>query len=249
MSQPIFICEDNPVELKHLNTLIENYLIFHDNFFRLEYIERDPKKILHFIKKSIPVCGTYFLDIDLKSDMNGIDLAAEIRNLDTQANIVFTTTHEELAPETLKRQVGAIGFIEKEQNLENYRDNIYKTLDHIESLMEKSQDYHQQNFTFEIGSQIFNFNQNEVFSVESSPLPHQLIFTSDNGQYEFYGKLNELEKKYPFMFRISRSCLVNPINIRNVDFLSRNILLKNGFQKKFSIGKATKLKSILLSQN
>jgi hypothetical protein len=28
MSYPIVICEDNPIELKQLNTLIENYLLF-----------------------------------------------------------------------------------------------------------------------------------------------------------------------------------------------------------------------------
>lgn len=247
MSYPIIICEDNPIELKQLNTLIENYLLFHNNFFEIERTAQSPRDILQYLRTSQPNRGIYFLDIDLQAKIDGIDLAKRIREFDVEANIIFTTTHEELAPETLKRKVGAIGFIEKQQDLETYRDEIYDTLTYIEKLIKRSTEYHQQNFVFEIGTQIFNFNQNEVYSIESSKIPHQLIFISNNGQYEFYGKLNNLEKKYTFLFRISRSCLINPTNIRQIDFPSRQILLKNGTTKKFSMGKATKLKKKLQS--
>lgn len=247
MSYPIVICEDNPIELKQLNTLIENYLLFHNNFFDIACAAQKPQDVLKYLQTSQPHRGTYFLDIDLQANIDGIDLAEKIRASDIEANIIFTTTHEELAPETLKRKVGAIAFIEKQQKLEAYRDNIYDILAYIEKLIKKSVEYHQQNFIFEIGTQIFNFNQTEVFSIESSKIPHQLIFISNNGQYEFYGKLNELEKKYSFLFRISRSCLINPANIRQIDFPSRQILLKNGTTKKFSMGKATKLKKKLQS--
>ncbi|WP_334352449.1 LytR/AlgR family response regulator transcription factor [Companilactobacillus sp. HBUAS56257] len=237
MSYPIIICEDNSIELKQLKILIENYLLFHKGFYEIGCIAKEPVKILQYLKSSVPNNGIYILDIDLKSNINGIDLAQKIRNIDVEANIIFSTTHEEMARETLKRKVGAIAFIEKNQNLEDYRDDIYQTLKYIKTLIEKSSDYRQQNFIFGIGTQIFNFNQNEVFSVEASKLPHQLIFTSNNGQYEFYGKLNDLEKKYSFLFRINRSCLVNPQNIRKINFPSRTIILKNGITKKFSIRK------------
>ncbi len=249
MSYPIIICEDNPIELKQLNTLIENYLLFHNGFFKIECSVEGPQEVLQYMSSNFPSHGTYFLDIDLQSTINGIDLANKIRESDVEANIVFTTTHDEMAQETLKRKIGAIGFIEKGQTMENYRDDIYGILAYIEKLTEKSKEHHQQNFIFEIGTQIFNFNQNEVFFIEASKIPHQLIFISDNGKYEFYGKLNELERKYPFLFRINRSCLINPSKIRQIDFPIRSILLKNGITKKFSIGKATKLKKILLSLN
>ncbi|MFC6176413.1 LytR/AlgR family response regulator transcription factor [Companilactobacillus huachuanensis] len=249
MSYPIIICEDNPIELKHINTLIENCLLFHENFFQIECSTNTPQNVIKYINESLPTHGTYLLDIDLQSSIDGIDLAKKIREVDVQANIVFTTTHDELAPETLKRKVGAIGFIEKGQIMENYRDDIYGTLEYIKRLIEKSKEYQQKNFTFVIGTQMYNFNQNEVYSITSSQIPHQLIFLSEHGQYEFYGKLKDLEQKYSFLFRINRSCLINPINIRKIDFPSRRITLKNGIIDKFSIGKATKLKKILLSIN
>jgi len=246
MSYPIIICEDDPVQLKQISTLIENYILFHANFFELDLMVQTPDKVLKYLQTTHPNNGTYILDIDLKSDMDGIDLASKIRLLDIQGNIVFTTTHDEMAPTTLKRKVAAVGFIEKDQTIENYRDEIYGTLEYIKKLIESSKEYPQHDFIFEIGNQIFNFNQNDVFSIESSEIPHQLIFSSQKGQYEFYGKLNDLETKYSFLFRLSRSCLVNPRNIQQVDLHSRNVLLKNGTSKKFSIGKATKLKKVIL---
>lgn len=242
MSYPIIICEDDLIQLKRLRTLIENYLLFHNNFFQLDLSVESPNEVLEYLKSSAPSHGTYILDIDLKADINGIDLAEQIRKFDINGNIIFTTTHDEMAPTTLKRKVAAIGFIEKDQSIESYRDELYGTLTYIEKLATKSQETQQQHFTFEVGNQLFNFDQIEVFSIESSPVPHQLIFTSKTGQYEFYGKLKELEKQYKFLFQLSRSCLINVNNVRKVDFPSRSVLLKNGTTKKFSIGKATKLK-------
>lgn len=246
MSYPIIICEDDPIQLKRISTLIENYLLFHTNFFKLELSAQTPDEVLTYIQSSHPSNGTYILDIDLKSSIDGIDLASKIRSIDIHGNIIFTTTHEELAPTTLKRKVAAIGFIEKDQSIESYRDEMYSILEYIKKLIEGSKEHNKQNFIFEIGNQIFNFDKSEVFSIESSQIPHQLIFSSQNGQYEFYGKLNNLETKYSFLFRLNRSCLVNPSNIQKVNFHSRDVFLKNGTIKRFSIGKATKLKNIIL---
>lgn len=241
MSYPIIICEDDPTQLKRLRTLIENYLLFHNNFFQLDLSVITPNEVLEYLKSSAPSHGTYILDIDLQADINGIDLAEQIREFDINGNIIFTTTHDEMAPTTLKRKVAAIGFIEKDQSIESYRDELYGTLTYIEKLTTKSPEA-KQHFTFEVGNQLFNFDQDEVFSIESSSVPHQLVFTSKTGQYEFYGKLKELEKQYTFLFQLSRSCLINVSNVRQIDFPSRSVLLKNGTTKKFSIGKAAKLK-------
>lgn len=245
MSYPIIICEDDPVQLKNLRTLIENYLLFHNDFFQLDLSVQTPNEVLTYMNTTAPTDGTYILDIDLQADINGIDLAEQIRKLDINGNVIFTTTHDEMAPTTLKRKVAAIGFIEKDQSIESYRDELYGTLTYIEKLANKSHAYQQQYFSFEVGNQLFNFDQDEVFSIESSPIPHQLVFTSKTGQYEFYGKLKELEKQYTFLFQLSRSCLINVVNVRKVDFPSRSVLLKNGTTKRFSIGKATKLRKAI----
>ena len=51
--------------------------------------------------------GIYFLDVDLKSDINGIKLGSKIREKDTRGFIIFTTTHLEMSYFAFKYKVEA----------------------------------------------------------------------------------------------------------------------------------------------
>ena len=245
MSYPIIMCEDNQIQLQQLDTLVENYILFHSDLFKVELTASKPQQVIDYLDQSEPQNGIYFLDIDLKAEIDGIQLAAIIRKKDVQAEIIFVTTHDELAPLTLKRKVAALDFIEKDQPLEDYRQEIYDTLDYAKQIIDETRTVQKKGFSFEVGSQVYNLDKSEVIFLEASDIPHRLNLDSTNGKFEFYGKLTELEKKYPFLFRISRSCLINPENIHHVDFSIREIGFSDGTTKKFSIGKSKKLKNII----
>lgn len=245
MSYPIIICEDNQIQLQQLNKLIENYILFHSNLFKVELQASKPQQVVNYLNEDEPQRGIYFLDIDLQADIDGIQLAEIIRQKDVQAEIIFVTTHDELAPLTLKRKVAALDFIEKDQPLDDYRQELYETLDYAKQIIDETRTVQKKGFSFEVGSQVYNLDKSEVIFLESSDIPHRLNLISTNGQFEFYGKLTELEKKYPFLFRISRSCLINPENIHHVDFSIREVGFSDGSTKKFSIGKSKKLKKII----
>lgn len=245
MSYPIIICEDNQIQLQQLNKLIENYILFHSNLFKVELQASKPQQVVNYLNEAEPQRGIYFLDIDLQTDIDGIQLAEIIRQKDVQAEIIFVTTHDELAPLTLKRKVAALDFIEKDQPLDDYRQELYETLDYAKQIIDETRTVQKKGFSFEVGSQVYNLDKSEVIFLESSDIPHRLNLISTNGQFEFYGKLTELEKKYPFLFRISRSCLINPENIHHVDFSIREVGFSDGSTKKFSIGKSKKLKKII----
>jgi len=245
MSYPIILCEDNPVQLKQLNTLIENYILFHSNLFKVELSASNPSQVIDYLNKETPQNGIYFLDIDLKADIDGIQLAEVIRTLDVQAQIIFVTTHDELAPLTLKRKVAAIDFIEKDQPLDDFRKEIYDTLTYAQQLIDETRTVQKKSFSFEVGTQVYNLDKSEIIFIEASDIPHRLNLYSTNGKFEFYGKLTELENKYPFLFKISRSCLINPENIHHVDFSIREVGFSDGSTRKFSIGKSKKLRNLI----
>lgn len=245
MSYPIIMCEDNQIQLQQLDTLVENYILFHSDLFKVELMASKPQQVIDYLDQSEPQNGIYFLDIDLKAEIDGIQLAAIIRKKDVQAEIIFVTTHDELAPLTLKRKVAALDFIEKDQPLDDYRQEIYDTLDYAKQIIDETRTVQKKGFSFEVGSQVYNLDKSEVIFLEASDIPHRLNLDSTNGKFEFYGKLTELEKKYPFLFRISRSCLINPENIHHVDFSIREIGFSDGTTQKFSIGKSKKLKNII----
>jgi two-component system response regulator AgrA len=242
---PIIICEDDSTQLAGLKKLISNYLLFHEKIFKIELAATTPEEVITYLDTAKSKNGIYFLDIDLKADIDGIRLAQIIRQHDVQAKIIFVTTHDELAPLTLKKKVAAIDFIEKDQSLDDFRQEIFDALSYSKQLTDETLTVQKQNFSFTVGSQVYNLDKSEVVLIKTSDVPHHLEAYTVNGVYDFYGKLSEIEEKHDFFFKISRSCLINPQNIHQVDFSTREIEFINGTKQKFSIGKSRKLRALL----
>lgn len=247
MSYPIVACEDNFVQLHQLESIIKNYVLFHDDFFKLELFTQSPQAVKEYLKKFSPQNGIYFLDIDLKNKTNGIDLAETIRKSDPLGKIIFVTTHDELAPVTLKRKVEALGFVTKDQTSENFRDEIMELLEVARDRIVDSRDKMKINFSFFIGKQVYNVHMDEVLYIEPSVIAHRLVLHTIDGQYEFYGKLNVLEKNYSNLFRISRSYLANMKNIQEVDFSKRTIRFFEEQEITFSKRHSKKIKEYIKS--
>ncbi|MCP6559764.1 response regulator, partial [Klebsiella pneumoniae] len=61
------------------------------------------------------------LDIALNSDINGIQLASQIRDMGRRSKIIFITTHTELSLMVFQYQVEALDFI-----LKDFPDSLYE---------------------------------------------------------------------------------------------------------------------------
>lgn len=106
MEFKIVVCDDNQILADDLSKKI-NYLwqsIKEDN----PKFGKDKIKILTFysyeevveeLKESSNKNTIFFLDIELK-DKNGVELAAEIKQRDSDAQIVFVTAYDQYAPLT-----------------------------------------------------------------------------------------------------------------------------------------------------
>ncbi|BBE27173.1 LytR/AlgR family response regulator transcription factor [Latilactobacillus sakei] len=242
MTYPIILCEDQITQLNQLETIIQNYILFHTELFNVEIKTQSPMEVIEYLKKFNPKQGIYFLDIDLESSIDGIELAEQIRANDVQAKIIFVTTHDEMIPLTLQRRVEALGFVTKDQSLDDYRTEIVELLTLAQQRIDAFRESQERAFTFSIGSQVFSIDKREILFIESSNLPHRVILNTKNGHYEFYGNLNDLSEKYPYLFRINRNCLVNLKNIIEIDFKSREILFGSDLSRKFARGKSNQLK-------
>jgi len=242
---PIIICEDSPIQLEQVTTIVKNYVLFHDEDFELALSASTPKECLAYLAKESPRNGVYLLDIDLNSDINGIELAGKIRALDVQAKLIFITTHDEMAPITLKRQLEALCFISKEQPIEKIRDEIIDNLTLARARSVAAADDQQQNFSFAMGSRIFNLPFRDLLFLESSDIPHRVKVHARNGEYEFYGKMADVEKQYPELFRCAKSALINVSNILEYDVKSKMIYFGDALSCKCSITKTRELKQRL----
>ena len=245
MSYPIIICEDQFLQLQQLESIIQNYILFHSELFQIKLKTQSPIEVKTYLKQFQPKNGIYFLDIDLNHSISGIDLAEMIRKADVQAKIIFVTTHDELAPLTFKRKVEALGFIAKDQPINTYREEIMELLTTAQDRIDGLKTAQKRNFSFSVGSQTFNIDMEDVLFVAPSNIPHRISLYTTNGQYEFYGKLNELEKRYPNLFRVNRSCLINPVDIREIDYSTRTIRFGEELSCSFPLGKAKKIKEVV----
>lgn len=110
---PIYLCEDNALQLDLLKSMIEKYIFIQAYDMEIRQATHTPYELLDLLPDQ-PENAVYFLDIHLHSDMDGIELASAIRQKDPRAFIIFTTTHSEMAMTTFRYQVEPLGFLIKD---------------------------------------------------------------------------------------------------------------------------------------
>ena len=110
----VYICEDIPEERKLITHYVENAILIHEYHMAVRISTATPRDLIDQLKISDNT-GIYFLDIDLKTEQNGLMLAEEIREYDPRGFIVFITSHFELSFMTFQYKTEALDFILKEE--------------------------------------------------------------------------------------------------------------------------------------
>ena len=89
------ICDDNLSILNKLATLLNEIFLKNDFEAQITFKSDDVEALLeHFDEEKVDVL---LLDINLKSDKSGLDLAEEIRKKNKDVYLIFTTAHLEYA--------------------------------------------------------------------------------------------------------------------------------------------------------
>ena len=107
----IIICEDNTTQRKNLETIIENEV--RSAHIRIALSTNNPNEVIQYVQDSKSQNFIYFLDIDLQSNINGLELSKILRQHDPMGYIVFLTSHAELTLLTFQYKVRAMDFIIK----------------------------------------------------------------------------------------------------------------------------------------
>jgi len=106
----IAICDDNQQELLHISQLVDEYLSCGLAEEKIEISRFESSMKLFAQIESGEHFDVYLLDI-IMSDINGIELAAEIRKRDQVAKIIFLTSSTEFAVESYS--VSALNYLLK----------------------------------------------------------------------------------------------------------------------------------------
>ncbi|OFP25895.1 DNA-binding response regulator [Staphylococcus sp. HMSC057C08] len=223
----IIICEDDVQQRKHIESIIENYIMIEEKPLEVALSTGDPYEVLEFAKATNEIC-CYFLDIQLDSDINGIKLGSELRNYDSVGSIIFITSHSELTYLTFVYKVAAMDFIFKDDPSEmksRIIDCIETALTRLQLLSKESS---LETIELKRGSNSVYVNYDDVMFFESSAKSHRLIAHLDNRQIEFYGNLKDLSQLDDRFFRCHNSYVINRNNIEEVISKEREVYFKNG---------------------
>lgn len=227
----IAFCDDDMEVLHQMNELLDRY--------RVEWNEdityaafQSPFELLTEIEKGIRP-DILFLDVVMPGQ-NGMDVAKEIRQYDTNMKIIFLTSSPEFAVESYS--VGAYFY----QLKPIWEESFFRLMDAVlaecekkkkNSLILRSKD----------GITRINLQQLEYCEV----LGRKLLFHLENGAVlESAGSLDDLAGQliqYSNFFRPHRSFLVNMEYIQNIS--SRSIKMVNDAEIPIPHGKCSEIKN------
>ncbi len=223
----VFICEDNNEQRKRFTKLIEDIIIIENFDMEVALSTEDPHTIIDHLKNH-EISGLYFLDVDLKSNINGIKLGETIREYDPRGFIVFITTHAEMSYLTFIYKVEAMDYIIKD-NYNTIKERIHQCIINANKKYCLKSDATGKNFIIKIRDKIISVQYSKILFFETSSIIHKIVLHATNRQVEFYAKMKDIENNLDDRFyRCHKSFLVNKDNIKEIDIPNRTIHMNNG---------------------
>lgn len=140
-------------------------------------------------------------DIEMPG-INGIEAASELRRRDHSVIIIFTTSHPGYVFSSFS--VEPLDYLLKPIKETAFRDIILKSIERLRAEDEKK-------ITVKFGTDLYSIPINKIMYFESDRRILKAV-TSDDKEYPFYEKMNDLEKT-PLLsdfIRCHQSFLVNP---------------------------------------
>lgn len=227
----IAFCDDDMEVLHQMNELLDRYRVERNEDITYAAFQ-SPFELLTEIEKGIRP-DILFLDVVMPGQ-NGMDVAKEIRQYDTNMKIIFLTSSPEFAVESYS--VGAYFY----QLKPIWEESFFRLMDAVlaecekkkkNSLILRSKD----------GITRIDLQQLEYCEV----LRRKLLFHLENGAVlESAGSLDDLAgqlMQYSNFFRPHRSFLVNMEYIQNIS--SRSIKMVNDAEIPIPHGKCSEIKN------
>ena len=200
-----------------------------------------------YIENTHISAGIYFLDIEIGKKLhekNGIDLGEVIKEKDEKSQLIFITSHEDMAFLTFERRLGAIDFIVKSSDLDKTRARILYAIENAIDKISKFDYIKRNTFSYRFGQEIKNISLDDVIYITTTNVGHKLQLVKKTGWAEFIGSLKDIPTKYSQLVQISQSCVINPHNVQNIDLKEKKIIFINGDIEYFSVRNTRKVKTL-----
>ena len=202
----VAICDDNPSLTEKINTMLSNY---NHNMFET-YTYYNPTKLINQLDTES--FDFFILDIEM-DEMNGVDLAKNIRERGILSPIVFLTSYKEYMEEVF--QVQTFDYLLKPPSEDRMNQVLDKLIQHIG----KYENY----FVFSINKVTHKVPTKEIVYFEKDK--RQVIIHTTNETYKPYMSTNQVNEQLDADFVQIHSSFI--INCSFIKELGNNFLLLN----------------------
>lgn len=208
------LCDDNINILDCLEKMLEN--IFTKNNFdaHVTFKSTNSTDMIDFISKN--KVDVVLLDINLKSNKSGLELAKAIRNMHRNTYIIFTTGHLEYAMVAYKFRT--FDYLAKPITYDRLEDTIIRLFEDINTAPKRY---------IKIDNKNTLVDAAEVIYIKRDGM--KLVFHTANRDYETYSSFNKFQDKLPKNYmRCHKSYVANISQIRDVEPVSGVITFNDG---------------------
>ena len=207
------ICDDNLNIVNKLKEMLEIIFVKNDIDAKVSFYTDSPKKLLEYEKENI--IDVLILDINLNSNISGIDLAKEIRKHNKKVYLIFLTGHLEYS--LLAYSVKTFDYLPKPITLERLEITLNRLLEDLNN--ESS------NHFIKLNNKTI-INEKEINYIKKDGM--KLIFCTGTGNYETYSSFNKIENLLPDNFvRCHKSYIANTNSIQNININNNKIVFNN----------------------
>ena len=193
----ICICDDEKIQRSELKSIINRELELKGVDFSIEESE-DGETLMSILNRDKNYFDIIFLDIEMDG-IDGVETARQIRALNDTAVIIFVTGFADYVFDGY--EVKAFNYILKPYREEKIADVLSEALKQIDYVQNKF-------FIVQLNSSSYKLYLNDIIYFASDKRKIKVI--TEGNTYEFYGKLDDIEKELPnFFIRIHQRYLVN----------------------------------------
>lgn len=209
------LCDDEKNMLDKISLLFEKTFIKNDFDAKIVLKTSDYHELLAYMSNNL--VNVVVLDIEFKnSNVNGLDIANEIRKINKDCYIIFITSHFEYVMEAYEYKTFAYLF----KNALTV-DTLSKTLTRLfNDVSGNTRKF------IKINNKGTFIDLNDIQFIEKNGM--RLIYHTIHGDLETYNSLSNLENSLPPNFvRCHKSFIVNINNISSISLSENSILFNN----------------------
>ncbi len=235
----IAVCDDDINEIARLQKMFARLAVCSSFDIQIHYFTSGAQLLRKYKEQTPSTFQILILDIEMP-DINGIDLAQEIRDFpDFDVQIVFLTNYPAYILDSLDTQ--PFQYLIKPVPYEFFESKMIKLLNHLYSQSKKY-------LSIKIEGEDFFFRYSEIVAIQKSKKlvgrDYMEIITTSEEYYTSKGILSEIYSKLQFPFlQVHRSVLINLDHVRKLT--ASSVIMINHSQFPLSRSKSKLVKEAL----